>query len=167
MESVTARDEQGNSVQVDLGRVGQIAGVNPDLVRDLVAREFIPVIAPVGVDEHGRALNINADTTAGHMAAALGAAKLVLLTDVDGVRDRAGELISTLAAPDAEALIGDGVITGGMIPKVRCALDAVARGVQKVHIIDGRCRHALLLEIFTDRGVGTEIGQRPDQHPSA
>jgi acetylglutamate kinase len=109
------------------------------------------------VDDEGRALNINADTAAGHVAAALGADKLVLLTDVDGVRDREGALISTLAAPDADALIRDGVVTGGMIPKVRCALDAVGRGVQKVHIIDGRCRHALLLEIFTDRGVGTEI----------
>jgi acetylglutamate kinase len=158
MESVTTRDERGNSVQVDLGRVGQIVGVNPELVKNLVAREFIPVVAPIGVDDQGRALNINADTTAGHVAAALGADKLVLLTDVDGVHDGAGALISTLAAPDAEALIRDGVISGGMIPKVRCALDAVGQGVQKVHIIDGRCRHALLLEIFTDRGVGTEIG---------
>jgi acetylglutamate kinase len=167
MESVTAQDERGNSVQVDLGRVGTVAGVNPDLVRNLVGQEFIPVIAPIGVDAEGQALNINADTVAAHMATSLGAEKLVLLTDVDGVRDGDGELISTLSASRVEELIQEGVISGGMIPKVRCALDAVALGVQKVHVIDGRCRHALLLEIFTDQGVGTEIRRKPDQQPTA
>jgi acetylglutamate kinase len=161
MESVLAKDDNGNAVRVDLGRVGCVVEVNSELMGSVIAREFIPVIAPIGVDAQGRALNINADTAAGHVAKALDADKLVLLTDVEGVRDQHGQLLSSLAAQEAESLIEGGVITGGMIPKVRCALEAVAQGVQKVHIIDGRCQHALLLEIFTDRGVGTEIDRRP------
>jgi acetylglutamate kinase len=111
----------------------------------------------VAVDEEGQALNVNADTAAGRIAAALGAAKLVLMTDVEGVLDESGQLVSSLAAAEAESLIAREVVRGGMIPKIRCALEAVADGVEKVHIIDGRRRHALLLEIFTDQGVGTEI----------
>jgi acetylglutamate kinase len=140
-----------------LGRVGEVEHVDPTIVEELMTNAFIPVIAPIGVDAEGKALNVNADTAAGRIAAALGAAKLVLMTDVQGVEDSASKLISSLQASEAEQLIADDVIRGGMIPKVRCALDAVELGVEKVHIIDGRKRHALLLEIFTDRGVGTEI----------
>ncbi|HYP90129.1 MAG TPA: acetylglutamate kinase, partial [Polyangiaceae bacterium] len=116
-----------------------------------------PVIAPIAVDREGKSLNVNADTAAGAIAGSLNAAKLMLMTDVEGVKTATGQRLSSLDAHEAERLIGDNVITGGMIPKVRCALDAVAAGVEKVHIIDGRRRHALLLEIFTDLGVGTEI----------
>lgn len=147
---------------VDLGRVGEIERVEPAILTDLLAGGFLPVVAPVAVGPDGHALNVNADTAAGTIAAALGAAKLVLLTDVPGVKDASGELLSSLNASEAEHLIESGVISGGMIPKVRCALDAVRGGVSKAHIVDGRMRHALLLEIFTDRGVGTEISAEAD-----
>jgi acetylglutamate kinase len=156
-EKVTARDEQGNSILVDLGRVGEVVHVDATLVRQLIASGFIPVIAPIATDDQGKALNVNADIAAGHIAAALSAAKFVLMTDVEGVKGKDGQLIRSLDAQDAERLIAEQVITGGMIPKVQCALEAVNLGVDKVHIIDGRQRHALLLEIFTDQGVGTEI----------
>jgi len=159
VEGVEAKDERGNSMIVDLGRVGRVEHVNPDLVRELIGRSFIPVVAPIGADEHGNALNVNADTAAGAIASALGAAKLVLMTDVDGVKDASGSLVSSLRAREARRLIQDGVIRGGMIPKIECALEAVEHGVEKVHIVDGRVRHALLLEIFTDQGVGTEIAR--------
>jgi acetylglutamate kinase len=142
---------------VDPGRVGAIRHVNPEVVRQLVAGGFIPVIAPVAVDEEGRALNVNADTAAGKVAEALGAEKLVLMTDISGVRDGEGRVLRSLSAPQAEELRESGVIDGGMIPKVECALEALRGGVRKAHIIDGRLRHALLLEIFTDQGIGTEI----------
>jgi acetylglutamate kinase len=141
----------------ELGRVGEVTGIDPSIVDKLIGSGFMPVIAPIAVDGEGRALNVNADTAAGRIASALGAAKLVLMTDVDGVKDSKGNLLSSLDALDAEALIAKQVISGGMIPKVRCALEAVLGGVEKVHVIDGRRSHALLLEIFTDRGVGTEI----------
>jgi acetylglutamate kinase len=141
----------------DLGRVGEITDIDPNIVQKLILCGFMPVIAPIAVDGEGQALNVNADTAAGRIASALSAAKLVLMTDVDGVKDASGKLLSSLDARDAETLIAKNVISGGMIPKVRCALDAVAGGVEKVHVIDGRRSHALLLEIFTDRGVGTEI----------
>jgi acetylglutamate kinase len=157
LESVPATDESGSSVLVDLGRVGRIKQVKPDIVRNLIQHGFIPVIAPIAVDSQGEALNVNADTASGYLAAALSAAKLMLMTDVEGVKGPDGQLISTLDASEAKQLISDAVISGGMVPKVACALEAVSHGVEKVHIIDGRCRHALLLEIFTDRGVGTEI----------
>jgi len=159
LEGVEAQDERGNSMTVDLGRVGRVEHVSPDLVRDLIARGFIPVIAPIGTDEHGNALNVNADTAAGAVAAALGAEKLVLMTDVEGVKDASGNLLRSLSAREARRLIHEEIISGGMIPKVQCALEAVEHGVDKVHIVDGRVRHALLLEIFTDEGVGTEIGR--------
>lgn len=142
---------------VDPGRVGEIVSVRPDVVRALMAAGFIPVIAPVAVDENGESLNVNADTVAGHVAAALGAEKLVLMTDIEGVRGASGELVPSLTAGDIARMKDEGVISGGMIPKVQCALDALSTGVAKVHIIDGRMRHAALLEIFTDRGIGTEI----------
>jgi acetylglutamate kinase len=163
LDSVQAQDEAGNSVVVDLGRVGKVKDVRPDIVRDLIKNGFIPVIAPIAVDTHGNALNVNADTAAGYLAASLSAAKLMLMTDVEGVKGAGGELIRSLGAQQAEQLIAAGTIRAGMIPKVQCALDAVAGGVEKVHIIDGRARHALLLEIFTDRGVGTEISVRKRQ----
>jgi acetylglutamate kinase len=151
------RDAAGNSIRVDLGRVGEVVSVAPFLLEQLTQSGFVPVIAPIAVDEEGSPLNVNADTAAGEIAAALKAAKLVLMTDVAGVRDQNGEHISSLGKAQVEQLIGSEVIKGGMIPKVRCALSAVDKGVEKVHIIDGRQRHALLLEIFTDKGVGTEI----------
>jgi acetylglutamate kinase len=162
LDSVPATDETGNSITVDLGRVGRIARVKPGIVRNLIEDGFIPVIAPTAVDEHGNSLNVNADIAAGKLAASLEAAKLMLMTDVEGVKDRGGNLLRSLGAAEADKLIEQDVISGGMIPKVRCALEAVEGGVEKVHIVDGRCRHALLLEIFTDRGIGTEISaQKP------
>jgi acetylglutamate kinase len=142
---------------VDLGRVGQVEAVNPRIVDDLISAGMIPVVAPIGVDDEGHALNVNADLAAGKLASALKAEKLLLMTDVQGVKSADGELIRSLRAREAERLIESGVIAGGMIPKVRCALAAVDDHVEKAHIIDGRVRHALLLEILTDRGVGTEI----------
>jgi acetylglutamate kinase len=142
---------------VDPGRVGAVREVRPKIVQQLVAGGFIPVVAPVAVDDQGRSLNVNADTVAGAVAAALEAEKLVLMTDIEGIRGRDGSVVSSLSAAEIEKLIEDGVIEGGMIPKVRCGLDALKQGVKKVHVIDGRMRHACLLEIFTDRGIGTEI----------
>jgi acetylglutamate kinase len=154
---VKSKDTAGKDVLVDLGRVGEVTTVVPTLISDLLAGGCIPVVAPIAVDREGLALNVNADTAAGSIAAALRAAKLVLMTDVEGVKDASGSFRSSLAAREAEAMIEKGTIHGGMVPKVRCALDAVAGGVEKVHILDGRRRHALLLEVFTDSGVGTEI----------
>lgn len=142
---------------VDPGRVGAVTQVNPDIVRRLVNDGFIPVIAPVAVDAQGRSLNVNADTVAGKVAEAISARKFMLLTDIEGVRGTNGEVASSLSAAEIDSLKQQGVIEGGMIPKVDCALSALAGGVRKVHIIDGRVRHAVLLEIFTDEGIGTEI----------
>lgn len=152
-----AKNESGNSVEVSLGRVGEIEAVRPHVLRDLLSGGYIPVVAPIARSSSGEALNVNADTAAGRIAAALQAAKFMLMTDVEGVKDQNGELISSLHAQEAEQLIDSGVIGGGMIPKVRCALQAVDGGVEKVHIVDGRAMHALLLEIFTHQGIGTEI----------
>lgn len=142
---------------VDPGRVGAITSVNPQILRTLMSGGFIPVIAPIVADENGQSLNVNADTVAGNVAAALTARKLVLMTDIEGVRGADGKVISSLTAEDIARLEEQGVIQGGMIPKVRCALDALAGGVAKAHIVDGRVQHAALLEIFTDKGIGTEI----------
>lgn len=146
---------------VDPGRVGAVQEVRADLLRHLVDMSYIPVIAPVAVDTEGRSLNVNADTVAGAVSHALSAAKLVLMTDIEGVKDADGKLIPSLTLDDVERLKRENVITGGMIPKVDCALDALRAGTSKVHIIDGRLRHAVLLEVFTDKGVGTEIRARP------
>lgn len=146
-----------SGAEVDPGRVGAIRQVNPGVLHGLVDAGFVPVIAPVAVDEDGRSLNVNADTVAGHVAEALGARKLVLMTDIEGVRGEDGEVLSSLSLEEAIALKEKDILVGGMLPKVRCAMDALAGGVQKAHIIDGRMRHAVLLEIFTDRGIGTEI----------
>jgi acetylglutamate kinase len=157
MEEVAMKDKAGSDVMVDLGRVGRIVHVEPALIKNLISNGFIPVVAPVAMDMDGRPLNVNADTAAGEIAEALGAAKLILMTDVEGVKTSDGTLLSSLDADDAARMTKDGTITGGMIPKVECALEAVKNGVEKVHIVDGRKLHALLLEIFTDQGIGTEI----------
>jgi len=144
----------------DVGFVGEIVGVNSELIFALIEKNFIPVIAPVGVGEEGEAYNINADIAASEVAKSLKAEKLIFLTDTEGVKDEKGELISTLTKGKAQELIEKGVIREGMIPKVRSALRAMEAGVRKVHIIDGRVQHSLLLEIFTEKGIGTEIVQQ-------
>jgi acetylglutamate kinase len=141
---------------LDPGFVGEVVEVDPTVLLRL-SGDFIPVIAPIAADAEGRTLNVNADPFAAKLAAKLGAEKLILMTDVTGVKDEGGTLITTLDAARAKELIAGGVVSGGMIPKVENALAALAEGVRKVHIIDGRIEHALLLEIFTDRGVGTEL----------
>ncbi len=137
--------------------VGEVEMVNPHLIQVLERAGFIPVIAPVGFDEEGRSYNINADHVAGKIAGALNAEKLILLTDVPGILDEEKNLISSLTEASAKELMKRGVISSGMIPKVRCATEALREGVNKAHIIDGRVEHALILEIFTDAGIGTEI----------
>jgi acetylglutamate kinase len=144
---------------IDIGMVGEVAGINPAIIISLEQANFIPVIAPVGVDESGRTYNINADLVAGKVAGALQAEKLILLTDVEGVKDKSGKLLNTIDIAEVQGLIDDGTIVGGMIPKVTCCLDAVAAGVKKTHIIDGRMEHACLLEVFTDQGVGTAVAK--------
>ncbi len=146
-----------DGTMVDPGRVGAVTDVNPDVIHRLVKDDFIPVIAPIAVDEKGASLNVNADTIAGALAAALPARKFVVMTDIAGVQDDTGAVASSLSATEIERLRNAGVIQGGMIPKVECALKALSAGVRKAHIIDGRVQHAVLLEIFTDQGVGTEI----------
>jgi len=141
----------------DMGMVGEVKSVNPKVIETLDRDKFIPVIAPVGVGDDGKTYNINADTVAGKIAAALKAEKLILLTDVQGVLDKNKKLISALNVAEAKKLIKNKTATGGMIPKLECCLDALKGGVSKAHIIDGRVEHAVLLEVFTDAGVGTEI----------
>ncbi|OGQ84633.1 MAG: acetylglutamate kinase, partial [Deltaproteobacteria bacterium RIFCSPLOWO2_12_FULL_57_22] len=142
---------------IDIGMVGEIVGINPAVINSLDENKFIPVIAPVGVGDEGETYNINADLVAGQIAEALGAEKLILLTDVEGVKDKKGELLSTLKINQARKLIQEGVVAEGMIPKVECCIEALKGGVGKTHIIDGRVKHAVLLEIFTKEGVGTEV----------
>lgn len=142
---------------IDLGRVGQVTEVNVEILQALDDNDFIPVIAPVGVGEDGQAFNINADLVAGAVAGALQAVKLILLTDVAGVQDGEGTLLKSLQKKDLEGLIDKETIVGGMIPKVRCCVDALNKGVTKTHILDGRIEHAILLEMFTKEGIGTEI----------
>jgi acetylglutamate kinase len=142
---------------IDIGHVGEVASIDPDVVHMLVGGDFIPVIAPIGVGEDGRSYNINADLVAGRMAEVLAAEKLILLTNTAGLLDKQGELLTGLASNDLDRLIDDGTIHGGMLPKIGCALSAVNSGVNAVHIIDGRVEHAVLVELFTDEGVGTLI----------
>jgi acetylglutamate kinase len=142
---------------IDIGMVGEVVSVNNRVIKSLMENQFIPVIAPVGVGKDNETYNINADLVAGHVASSLRAKKLILLTDVEGVLDRSGNLVSTLTAEEAQGMIDNGVIKEGMIPKLQCCLEALRGQVEKAHIIDGRDEHALLLEIFTDEGVGTEI----------
>ncbi|MBI1734791.1 MAG: acetylglutamate kinase [Candidatus Rokubacteria bacterium] len=143
--------------EVDIGLVGEVEAVNPEPIRLLEEHGFIPVIAPVGVGRDGETYNINADLVAGEIAAALAAEKLIHLTDVPGIQDGQGALVSHLSRTDAERLITGGVIEGGMLPKVESALRALKGGTAKAHIVDGRVPHAILLELFTREGVGTEI----------
>ena len=142
---------------IDIGLVGEVVSVNNRIIESLIGNQFIPVIAPVGAGKDNETYNINADLVAAHIASSLGAKKLILLTDVEGVFGSDGNLLSSLTAEEADHLIAKGAIKGGMIPKLQCCIEAVKGGVEKVHIIDGRKEHALLLEIFTDEGVGTEI----------
>jgi acetylglutamate kinase len=142
---------------IDIGMVGDVEAIDTQLVKSLEAERFIPVIAPVGVGKEGETYNINADTVAGAMAAALQAEKLILMTDVEGVKNKQDRLISTLHAKEVKQLSSSKIIKGGMLPKVNCCLNALKDGVGKAHIIDGRVEHALLLEVFTSAGVGTEI----------
>jgi len=146
-----------DGTMADIGLVGEVDAVNPEVIRLLEADGFIPVIAPVGVGSGGETYNINADLVAGDVAAALGAEKLMHLTDVQGIKDGEGRHISTLTKQQAERLIKAGVIDGGMLPKVESSLRALAGGAQKAHIIDGRVPHAILLEVLTVEGIGTEI----------
>jgi len=157
MEILKAQAKDAPPELIDLGRVGQVTQVNPEILETLDSQNFIPVIAPVGVGEDGYSFNINADLVAGAIAARLEAEKLVLLTDVAGVLDGQGELIPTMTRREADSMVASGEIAGGMIPKVKCCLKAVKDGVKKAHIIDGRLEHAVLLEMFTKDGVGTEI----------
>ena len=144
---------------IDIGHVGVVESVNPSIIQALEKSNFIPVIAPIGVGLQGETYNINADLVAGRIAGALRAEKLILLTDVEGVKDQDGRLISTIDTGRVPDLINNGTITGGMIPKVNCCVEAVSEGVHKAHIIDGRMEHACLLEIFTDKGVGTAVAK--------
>jgi len=146
--------------QVDIGFVGDVESVNTSVIEMLVGSDFIPVIAPIGFDRNGQAYNINADPAAGRIAEALKAEKLILLTNAAGLLDKNNEVLTGLSTAQVDALIDDGTIYGGMIPKISCALEAVKNGVISSHIIDGRVPHAVLLEIFTDQGVGTLITNR-------
>jgi len=141
---------------IDLGKVGEVRSVNTTLIHSLLREGFIPVIAPVGVDDEGNTYNINADSVAGAVAASLGAKRLFLLTDVPGLLDKNGELITHLCTREAFQCIEDGIITGGMIPKIKCCIEAVA-DVEKAAIIDGRVENCILLELFTKSGIGTEV----------
>jgi acetylglutamate kinase len=146
-----------NGEEVDIGLVGEVEHVNPEPIRLLEEHGFIPVIAPVAMGPGGETYNINADLVAGEMAAALGAEKLIHLTDVQGIQDGRGRLCSTLSRKDAERMVQDGVIEGGMLPKVESSLRALQGGTAKAHILDGRVPHVILLELFTREGIGTEI----------
>jgi len=155
--NVTVSDNGKSPEIIDIGMVGEIVGINPLIIDSLDDNKFIPVIAPVGVGLQGETYNINADLVAGEVAEALHAEKLILMTDVEGVKDKKGDLLGTLTEKQARKMIQDGVVGAGMIPKVECCIEALKGGVGKTHIIDGRVKHAVLLEIFTKEGVGTEV----------
>jgi acetylglutamate kinase len=158
------KDAAGQMYQVDLGLVGEVVGIKTDVLDLFFKSDFIPVIAPLGVDEEGNTYNINADLVAGKVAEALKAEKLILLTNIAGVMDADKNILTGLTTQEVDHLIDTGVIYGGMIPKVTCALDAVKGGVASAHIIDGRVAHSTLLEIFTDEGLGTLISNRVKKH---
>jgi acetylglutamate kinase len=142
---------------IDIGQVGEVESVNPEIINMLKQSDFIPVIAPIGADANGASYNINADIVAGKVAALVGAEKLILLTNISGVMNKAGEVVTGLTTAQVNEMIADGTIYGGMLPKINCALDAVNSGVVSAQIIDGRIPHAVLLEVFTDKGIGTQI----------
>jgi acetylglutamate kinase len=156
LEMVISREDAPPEI-LDLGHVGKVTGVNAGLIRSLESEGFIPIIAPVGVNEAGVTYNINADTVAGALAAELSAKRLILLTDVTGVLSGTGELISSLTMEETAKAVQDGTIAGGMIPKLESCLHALQNGVEKAHIIDGRIENSLILELFTQKGIGTEI----------
>jgi acetylglutamate kinase len=155
---VPSRDNDAE--MLDIGQVGEVASIDPEIVALLETREFIPVVAPIGVGNDGRSYNINADLVAGKLAEVLRAEKLILLTNTPGVLDKDGKLLTGLTPKQVDELFAAGVIHGGMLPKIGSALDAAKGGVKSVHIIDGRVEHALLLEVLTDEGVGTLIRNR-------
>jgi len=152
--------EMNASEIVDIGHVGDVSSIDPSVVNMLVCGNFIPVVAPIGVGQDGQSYNINADLVAGKLAETLQAEKLILLTNTPGLLDKEGKLLTGLSANKVNELVEDGTIHGGMLPKIRCALEAVQAGVSAAHIIDGRVKHAVMLEIFTDEGVGTLIRSR-------
>lgn len=156
---MTKTDEKGNKREIDLGYVGEVTHINREVIELMINTDFIPVIAPLGVDEKGDTYNINADLVAGQVATAMQAEKLILLSNIKGVLDEAGEIITGLTPTKVDELIAEGTISGGMIPKVQCALDAVRGGVKSAVIVDGRVPNATLLEIFTKEGVGTLISK--------
>jgi acetylglutamate kinase len=156
LEMVLTREDAPPEI-IDLGNVGEPVHINAGLIRTLTGSGVIPVIAPVGVDDAGKTYNVNADTAAGAVAQALGARRLILLTDVAGVLDAEGALIESMDLREASWAIEDGVAKGGMIPKLKCCMEAVQSGVEKAHIIDGRVENSLILELFTKSGVGTEV----------
>lgn len=156
MEMVISHKDMPPEI-IDLGKVGEVTDIRTGLIRTLEKEGFIPVLAPVGVDDDGETYNINADAVAGAVAAALEAKRLILLTDVSGVLDSEGNLISSMNRHKAVDALEKGVLRGGMIPKVKCCLEAVEAGVEKAHIIDGRLENSIILELFTKGGIGTEI----------
>ncbi len=160
MELTETNESSAVSERIDIGQVGEVESINHALLESLMDRDFIPVVAPIGVGQNGESLNINADLVASGIAQHIGAEKLVLITNTPGILDGNNDTIASLSRKKAALLISQGVIEGGMLPKARCALDAVEGGVQSAHIIDGRVPHALLLEVLTDSGIGTLIGER-------
>jgi len=150
-------DESKPPEIIDPGMVGDVSKVNPEIIHTLTAQGFIPIIAPVGIGARGETYNINADVVASKIAAALNAERLILVTDVDGVLDPDKNLVSSVNDTETKEMISDGRISGGMIPKVECALSALKSGVEKSHIINGKTPHAVLLELFTDSGIGTQV----------
>tara|TARA_R110002110_G_scaffold205066_7_gene416992 strand:+ start:114403 stop:115305 length:903 start_codon:yes stop_codon:yes gene_type:complete len=152
--------ELGAPEIIDIGHVGEVEQIDTEVLNVILDSNFIPVIAPIGVDEEGRTYNINADLVAGKLAEVMRAEKLMLLTNVAGLLNKQGEILTGLSTAEVDALIADGTISGGMLPKISCALDAVKSGVTSAHIVDGRVPHAVLLEIFTDAGMGTLITNR-------
>jgi acetylglutamate kinase len=151
------KDLEDGEEDEDFGLVGEVQSIDPTLVRKLQQDHYIPVIAPIGTNREGNTYNINADLVAGAMAAALGAEKLLMMTDVKGIRDAKGRHLSTVSRKDVQRMVKKGTISEGMLPKVHACLDALGGGVGKAHIIDGRIPHAILLEVFTHKGIGTEI----------
>ena len=154
------QNEDNAAEMLDIGQVGEIQSIDPEVISLLESREFIPVVAPIGVGEDGQSYNINADLVAGKLAEVLRAEKLILLTNTPGVLDKNGNLLTGLTPKQVDGLFADGTIHGGMLPKIGSALDAAKSGVKSVHIIDGRVEHALLLDVLTDQGVGTLIRNR-------
>jgi acetylglutamate kinase len=154
---IRRRGSNADAGEIDIGQVGEVVKINTEVLDVMKDSDFIPVIAPIGTDDEGASYNINADSVAGELAGVLGAEKLMLLTNVAGVQDEQGNVLTGLSIKQVDKLIADKTIQGGMLPKVECALNAVKAGVHSAHIIDGRVEHAVLLEIFTDEGVGTLI----------